>query len=88
MEPFLKYQDILGHIYDAKSPAIDSIFDFKKALLFSHEFQGEMEDSNGWISFLIDFNTDVTENLSLVVFTNVMTKLTVDEYGNVTKELL
>jgi hypothetical protein len=55
----------MGNILNINSPAVDSIFDFKKALLFAHEFQGDNEDINGWISVVIDFKDIIDKNLSL-----------------------
>lgn len=61
----MKYQDVMGNILNINSPAVDSIFDFKKALLFAHEFQGDNEDVNGWISVVMDFKDVIDRNLSL-----------------------
>ena len=55
----------MGNILNINSPAVDSIFDFKKALLFAHEFQGDKEDLNGWISVVLDFKDIIDKNLSL-----------------------
>jgi hypothetical protein len=55
----------MGNILNINSPDVDSIFDFKKALLFAHEFQGDKEDLNGWISVVIDFKDIIDKNLSL-----------------------
>jgi len=56
---------------NTKSPMVDSIFDFKKALLYAHEFQGDIEDENGWISVAIDFKEPVDSNLSIGTFNNI-----------------
>ena len=65
----MKYQDVMGNILNINSPTVDSIFDFKKALLFAHEFQGDNEDLNGWISVVMDFKDIIDKNLSLGIVT-------------------
>ena len=98
----MKYQDVMGNILNINSPAVDSIFDFKKALLFAHEFLGDNEDVNGWISAVIDFKNIIDKNLSLgmispekflfycfkVVWTTDMVRITIDEFGQIEKEIL
>lgn len=58
----------MGNILNVHSPAVDSIFDFKKSLLFAHEFQGDNEDVNGWISAVLDFKDVIDDNLSIGMF--------------------
>lgn len=67
---------------------VDSIFDFKKALLFAHEFEGENEENSGWISATLEFKDVVSKNLSLVLWTIDMVKVTIDEYGQIDKEII
>ena len=67
---------------------VDSIFDFKKALLFAHEFEGKNEENSGWISATLEFKDVVSKNLSLVLWTIDMVKVTIDEYGQIDKEII
>ena len=78
----------MGNLMNVKTFKVDSIFDFKKAFLFAHEFEGENEENSGWISSTLEFKDVVEKNLSLVVWTIDMVKVTIDSYGQIDKEII
>ncbi|CAG5106105.1 Oidioi.mRNA.OKI2018_I69.chr1.g2684.t1.cds [Oikopleura dioica] len=88
IEPYLKYQDVMGNLMNVKTYKVDSIFDFKKAFLFAHKFEGENEENSGWVSATLEFKDVVDKNLSLVVWTIDMVKVSIDEYGQIDKDIV
>jgi hypothetical protein len=85
--PYFKFQDALGKISQSNLGFVLSMEYFKSNAIFCHEFEGE-EVSQGWLSFSFDFNEPLEVDYSIVIWSVVSTKLTIDEHKHVEKTLL
>ena len=79
--------DALGKISQADMSYVLSMENYKSNTIFCHEFEGE-EVSQGWMSFSFDFNEPLDVDYSIVIWSIVSTKLTIDEHKHVEKTIL
>ncbi|CAG5101999.1 Oidioi.mRNA.OKI2018_I69.chr1.g95.t1.cds [Oikopleura dioica] len=82
--PYWKYLDTLGRVSQADLSYVVSMENYKVNNIFAHEFEGE-EISQGWLSFSFDFSTPLEDDYSIVIWSIVSTKLTIDEHKQVEK---
>lgn len=85
--PYFKFMDALGKISQADMSYVLSMENYKSNTIFCHEFEGE-EVSQGWLSFSFDFNEPLDVDYSIVIWSIVSTKLTIDEHKLVEKTIL
>ena len=79
--------DIFDRLVCTSTPKTEALNHYKLCSIMGHEFMTE-EESRGWLSLHLDFNEKLTEPFTLVMWSVETVKVTIDEHGQVEKEIL
>ena len=79
--------DVLDRRVSTTSPNTIALDEFKKSAIYAHEFMAE-EESQGWMNLFLDFKEPTMNNQTLVMWSVHKVKITIDEHGQVEKEIL
>jgi len=79
--------DILDRLVSPSTPNTIALDSFKKSAIFGHEFMAS-EESQGWMNLYLDFKEPTKNAQTLVMWSVHKVKVTIDEHGQVEKEIL
>ena len=79
--------DILDRLVSTTCPKTLALDSYKKSAIFGHEFMAS-EESQGWMNLYLDFKEPTENNQTLVMWSVHKIKVTIDEHGQVEKEIL
>ena len=85
--PYYRLMDILDRLVSPSTPNTIALDSFKRSAIFGHEFMAN-EESQGWMNLYLDFKEPTKHNQTLVMWSVHKVKVTIDEHGQVEKEIL
>ncbi|CBY08178.1 unnamed protein product [Oikopleura dioica] len=85
--PYYRLMDILDRLVSPSTPNTIALDSFKKSAIFGHEFMAS-EESQGWMNLYLDFKEATKNAQTLVMWSVHKVKVTIDEHGQVEKEIL